>query len=199
VTLLFVTACAALLSLERLCYVWAWRRPRSFARAGRRWRLGRDPVTALERAFCFFKLVQTAVFAAWCLWFAPDHRPAMSSSDEAILLGGLLVVAGQTLNFSAAWRLGRVGMFYGIRFGHRVPRVDRFPYSVLTHPQYFGTVATIWGLFLALRFPEPDWIVLPLLESTYYLVAAFLESDRVLAAEAPRVAPAQPSAAGPAA
>lgn len=90
------------------------------------------------------------------------------------------------LNFSAAWRLGRVGMFYGVRFGHRVARCDRFPYSVLSHPQYFGTVATIWGLFLALRFPAPDWAALPAIESVYYLVGSLLESDRVFALEKAR-------------
>jgi methylene-fatty-acyl-phospholipid synthase len=181
VTLLVPLLAAVLLSLERICYVFAWHRPEAFRRMGCRVGLGRDGVTALERAFYAFKVVQVAVCAGWCLWYSRGEPLAMSSSDEAILLGGLLIVAGQTLNFLAAWRLGRIGMFYGVRFGHRVARCDKFPYSVLAHPQYFGTVTTIWGVFLALRFPHPDWVVLPFLESVYYLVASYLESDRVFA------------------
>jgi len=193
VTLFVFLLAAALLSLERICYVFAWHRPEAFRRAGRRFGLGSDGVTALERAFYAFKALQVAVFAGWCLWYSRGGPLALSSSDEAIVLGGLLIVAGQTLNVLAAWRLGRVGMFYGVRFGHRVARCDRFPYSVLAHPQYFGTVATIWGVFLALRFPHPDWAVLPFLESIYYLVASILESDRVFAprrASRPRAEPA---------
>jgi methylene-fatty-acyl-phospholipid synthase len=186
VNALFIAVCAALLSLERICYVFAWHRPAAFARAGRRWRIGGDPVTALERAFHLFKLVQAAVFIGWWAWFTDDAAAVVSSCDEAILLGGLLVVAGQTLNFTAAWRLGRVGMFYGVRFGHRVEYCRKFPYSVFSHPQYFGTVATVWGLFLAVRFPHPDWVVLPILESAYYLVGALLESDRFFARTAAR-------------
>ena len=85
------------LSLERICYVIAWHRPAAFARAGRRWRIGGDPVTALERAFHLFKLVQAAVFIGWWAWFTDDAAAVVGSCDEAILLGGLLVVAGQTL------------------------------------------------------------------------------------------------------
>ena len=62
-------------------------------------------------------------------------------------------------------------------FGHDVRWRYGFPFSWFRHPQYVGTVATIWGVFLALRWPHPDWIVLPLIETAYYVAGAWLEDD----------------------
>ena len=81
------------------------------------------------------------------------------------------------LNAAVFVRLGVTGVFYGNRFGHAVHWRYGFPFSWIRHPQYVGTVATIWGVFLALRFPNPDWIALPLLETAYYVAGAFLEDD----------------------
>jgi methylene-fatty-acyl-phospholipid synthase len=73
------------------------------------------------------------------------------------------------------YRLGAVGVFYGNRLGHTIPWCRTFPFSCLSHPQYVGTVLSIWGLFLAMRFPQPDWFVLPALETAYYVARAHLE------------------------
>ena len=35
---------------------------------------------------------------------------------------------------------------------------------------------TIWGLFLARRFPHDDWYALPVIETLYYAAATRLES-----------------------
>src|SRR5262245_53735664 len=51
-----------------------------------------------------------------------------------------------------------------------------WPFSLLAHPQYVGTVLTIWGLFLALRFPHDDSYALPVIETLYYAAATWLES-----------------------
>ena len=40
-----------------------------------------------------------------------------------------------------------------------------------------GTVLTIWGIFLAARFPHPDWYLLPAVETVFYVVGAHLESN----------------------
>jgi hypothetical protein len=34
---------------------------------------------------------------------------------------------------------------------------------------------SIWGFFVVMRFPNPDWIALPLLQTVYYVVGARLE------------------------
>jgi len=168
---------AALLAPERLAYVWVWRHPKSFEQVCARWLSpGRaDPVESLHGLFWVFKALQIGVFLSWCWLHGGGALSPASSSPAVWAAGGLLLVAGQTLNLSVFWRLGKVGVFYGNRFGHAVPWCSHFPFSVLRHPQYAGTVVAIWGFFVLMRFPEPDWIALPLLETLYYVVGNHFE------------------------
>jgi methylene-fatty-acyl-phospholipid synthase len=185
VTWLVIGATALLLAVERLGYLYAWYRPEHFRRTGARLGLGSDGVVAVERAFYVFKTLQTLVITGWILWFGKGDL--VSSSRIALVAGLLLVVAGQALNLPAMIRLGRVGTFYGVRFGRTVPRCDRFPYSVISHPQYIGAGMTVWGILLASRFPAPDWWILPAIQTTYYVIGSIQErypprgeEDRIL-------------------
>lgn len=173
-----VLIAACLLALERACYVTVWHEPTGFRDAVERW-MGpaAEPVGALAALFVFFKVVQATVFVGWCLYFGDGRLLPADPSTAALASGIALIVIGQLLNASVFVRLGMTGVFYGNRFGHSVRWRYGFPFSWLRHPQYVGTVATIWGIFLALRFPNPDWIVLPVLETMYYVVGAFLEDD----------------------
>ena len=95
-----------------------------------------------------------------------------------LAVAAALMGFGQLLNFGVFYRLGAVGVFFGDRLGHAVPWCREFPFSWVSHPQYVGTVLTIWGLFLAVRFPQPDWFLLPVLETVYYALGARLETRR---------------------
>jgi methylene-fatty-acyl-phospholipid synthase len=172
-----VAAAAVLLALERACYVAVWRHPDRFRDAVVTWGGPAEPVAALAHLFVAFKVLQGIVFLGWSLYFGDGRLVPPDATATVVALGALLVVAGQILNAAVFLRLGTTGVFYGNRFGHRVHWRYGFPFSWLRHPQYVGTVATIWGVFLALRFPNPDWIVLPLLETGYYVAGAFLEDD----------------------
>ncbi len=176
--LLPVTLVAALLlALERVSYVLVWHYPDTFERLCRQGRVFgiRDPVNALHVLFAGFKSIQVGVFVAWWSLFDGHFPPLPTAPTGLLLAGAALVVAGQVLNFSVFWRLGRIGVFYGNRLGHRVPLVTGFPFSIVPHPQYTGTLVSIWGLFLIMRYPNPDWILLPLIETVYYLAAMRLE------------------------
>jgi methylene-fatty-acyl-phospholipid synthase len=186
VTPLVIVSAALLLALERLCYVFAWRRPDAFLRWAVRLRFAADGVSALERAFYFFKAIQVGVVVGWCVGFAHDGWIEITGSAAALAAGCALVAGGQFLNFAAMRRLGRVGIFYGVRFGHDVPRCRSFPYSLFSHPQYVGALATIWGIFLACRFPHPDWYVVPTIETAYYALGALFEDDPAARAAPPR-------------
>ena len=171
-----LAAAGGLLSLERVCYVWTARAPDSF----RRWcarpavaRLG-DPVAVVRTLFYVFKVLQGAVFAGWC-WAHGSRSLAPTAHGLALLLGAVLVVAGQILSGLVFYRLGRVTVFFGDRLGHEATWCEAFPFSVLRHPQYVGTVMTIWGVFLIARFPHDDWYLLPVVETLYYLIGASLE------------------------
>jgi phosphatidyl-N-methylethanolamine N-methyltransferase len=66
-------------------------------------------------------------------------------------------------------------VFYGYQLGYNIPWSRAFPFSWFKHSQYVGTVWSIWGLFLILRFPQSDWYILPTLETVYYLLGAYFE------------------------
>lgn len=167
---------ALLLALERACYVWAWRAPEAFrASCAGPGGFAARPTDALRVLFVGFKAIQVAVFTWWCLAHGGAAAWPPDAPVWALAAGALLIAAGQALNAGVFLRLGSVGVFYGNRFGDDVPWCDTFPFSVTAHPQYVGTVLTIWGVFLLLRFPHDDWIALPLLETAYYVIGARLE------------------------
>jgi methylene-fatty-acyl-phospholipid synthase len=167
---------AGLLSLERVTYAGIARAPDAFRRLCARPALVRlgEPIAIVEKLFCGFKVLQLAVFLGWC--YLHGAGTLVPGDDRLALgLGGAAIVAGQVLNLGVFYRLGRVGMFYGDRLGYEVPWCRAFPFSWLSHPQYAGTVLTIWGFFLIMRFPHEDWHVLPAIETAYYIVGAALE------------------------
>ena len=38
-------------------------------------------------------------------------------------------------------------VYYGGRLGKRIPWCTGFPFSIVSHPQYVGSVLTVWGCF----------------------------------------------------
>jgi methylene-fatty-acyl-phospholipid synthase len=169
---------AVLLAMERACYVRIARAPEAFRRmCARPWMAGLgSPVTIVAALFGGFKVVQVAVFLGWCHVHG-DGRLVPADPLTGVLLGAVALIAGgQVLVLSVFYRLGVIGVFFGDRLGHEVARCRAFPFSWFAHPQYVGTVLTSWGVFLAMRFPHPDWYVLPALETVYYVVGARLEA-----------------------
>jgi methylene-fatty-acyl-phospholipid synthase len=177
---------AALLALERITYALVWRKPGLFrAWSARRplIRLG-GPVNVLAALFVAFKVLQFAVFVGWHLALG-DGSLRPHANDPRIAMAGLTLIAvGQGLNVSVFRLLGKVGVFYGNRFGYTVSWTRRFPFTWFPHPQYLGTVLSIWGFFILMRFPAPDWIIIPAVESIYYVAGAYVERDPGEGAEA---------------
>jgi hypothetical protein len=220
-----VFGAAALLTIERLCYVWVWHCPDAFRELCAKvaavveealelvrdmllgglttgpttvtsiWGPGESqgrsggglpfrlpiadwpsrPVYALRYLFYGFKVLQIAVFVGWCYVFGNGSVWPPDAGPWAIAIGGAFAAFGQLLNASVFYQLGTTGVFYGNKFGYHVSWCQRFPFTLFEHPQYFGTLLSIWGFFLILRFPHDDWIVLPAIETVYYIVGAHLE------------------------
>jgi methylene-fatty-acyl-phospholipid synthase len=164
-----------LLAVERACYVWIARAPQSFrawiARPSIAW-LG-EPVAVVEKLFYAFKVLQLSVFIGWCYVHGGSLTP--TAPPPVIAVAVVVLVAGQALIMSAFYQLGRVATFFGDRLGHEVPWCRDFPFSVVPHPQYLGAVLSIWSFFAAMRFPHPDWYLVPALETAYYVAGAVLE------------------------
>ncbi|MBI3795978.1 MAG: hypothetical protein HY268_03290 [Deltaproteobacteria bacterium] len=157
--------------------MWVWRSPESFRAVCARPRVAcfGEPVTVLQRLFYGLKGIQLGVFFAWCYFYGGGSPAPFNGSSVALAVGGALIVAGQILNLSVFHRLGAVGVFYGNKFGYQIPWYREFPFSLLHHPQYVGTMLSIWGFFLVMRFPHDDWYVLPTLETGYYVLGAYFE------------------------
>lgn len=170
-------AAALLLAIERITYLWIWHNSDIFkaiceypavARFG-------EPIGVLEKLFYLFKILQIGVFLAWCMLLGNTFIPLPTGSPLPMSLGAGLILMGQILNFGVFYRLGRSGVFYGNKLGYQVPWCNAFPFSILNHPQYVGTLLSIWGFFLVMRFPHDDWILLPILETAYYSLGAYYE------------------------
>lgn len=174
-TIVVFVAAALLLAVERLTYAWVWRHPEQFEFLCERYGRGMEPVDGLQHLFRVFKAVQIGVFVGWCLWWDGGRLELPAAAPFVAAL--VLLAVGQFLNVAVFYRLGPVGVFYGARFGRAVSWCTAFPFSVMRHPQYVGAVLSIWGFFLLLRYPEPDWVALPLLETAYYALGARFEGD----------------------
>ena len=176
-----LVASALALAIERVAYGVIWHRPDLFTRFCRGVAPTRDPVDVLAALFVGFKGIQAVVFLAWCL--VHGGIAARDSGEVPWLVSGVgLLAAGQILNVSVFLRLGRTGVFYGNKLGHDVPWCEGFPFSAIRHPQYVGTVLSIWGIFVLARYPAPDWAVLPLLETLYYAIGSVVEQGEARAA-----------------
>ena len=175
---LWVFFCAGvLLSLERICYLWIWRKPAAFrywcAHPSLLWI--DEPVDVLMLLFCGFKALQLVVFVSWCYVHGDGSLWPLGPSVWSFAVGGLLVAIGQSLNVGVFYRLGKVGVFYGNKFGYKIPWREEFPFCFFKHPQYVGALLSIWGFFIVMRFPHDDWYLIPLLETVYYAVGAYFE------------------------
>jgi protein-S-isoprenylcysteine O-methyltransferase Ste14 len=170
-------AAAALLSVERIVYIRICRRPadfRAWCETSSVWR-DQDPVDVVRVLFYVFKAVQAGVFLFWFYLLGNGQLWPPPGGASVTVLGAMIVLFGQALAWTALARLGQVGTFYGAQLGRDVRWQAGFPYSMFRHPVYLGAAVSIWGLFIAMRFPAPDWSLIPLIETAYYIAGSYLE------------------------
>jgi methylene-fatty-acyl-phospholipid synthase len=129
----------------------------------------------VQKLFLGFKAIQCAAFLDWCYIHGQGSLSPASCGVLPLVIGGSLIVVGQTLNAAVFYRLGKIGVFYGNKLGYDLPWRQDFPFSWLRHPQYIGSVCSIWGFFVFMRFPHQDWYLLPALETVYYTLGASIE------------------------
>lgn len=90
-------------------------------------------------------------FAAVLLWWACNRAegPCLDLSSISLLnwLAALAMVAyGQSLNLGIFSAIGHDGVYYGFKLGRKVPWVSCWPFDTVSHPQYVGSVLTVWGM-----------------------------------------------------
>ena len=57
----------------------------------------------------------------------------------------------QALNVGIYRAIGHEGVYYGFKLGHNIPWHDGFPFNLVPHPQYVGSVLTVWGVVALVR------------------------------------------------
>ena len=90
--------------------------------------------------------------------------------------------AGQALNLGIYHAIGKVGVYYGFKMGHRVPWATGFPFSVVSrHPQYIGAflsfAAFLPTLWTTAGFSNGLICMYIFLAFCYFVVSKFEESD----------------------
>jgi len=128
-----------LATLPHVFYLFIWRFPKAFEKCIG----GRDPVRATA---CLSLSLKTALI----LYMLGAGLRDGQTVDYITGIGGVslcLIGCGQLLNGLVFYRLGERGVFYGNKFGRRVPWVNGFPFNVFPHPQYLGAVLSMMGFY----------------------------------------------------
>lgn len=101
-----------------------------------------------ESVAWLLKFVQFTAVAAWLAIRGAtfDGVVELAKAEPLLAVGGFgLMVVGQVLNAGIYKAIGHKGVYYGFKLGHTIPWVDGFPFTVVRHPQYVGSVATVVG------------------------------------------------------
>jgi len=85
------------------------------------------------------------------LWFSSIREQGLCLDLGSIALWQwlaflVLVCYGQSLNVGIFRAIGHDGVYYGFKLGRKIPWVTGWPFDTVSHPQYVGSVLTIWGL-----------------------------------------------------
>jgi protein-S-isoprenylcysteine O-methyltransferase Ste14 len=128
----------------------------------------------------FIKLIQYLTVAWWYIRVAPVVGMA-DFTTLRLLAAGLLLAGGQILNAATYRALGKAGVYYGFKLGRTVPWCTGFPFNTpIRHPQYTGSVLTIWGAAIAVYTPE-HWQaglhVMVFAWTLFYVITSFIEGN----------------------
>jgi phosphatidyl-N-methylethanolamine N-methyltransferase len=147
--------CCAAVSIPHLFYFWLWRTPQRWIVRAQRLKV--DPSESMARVAVSIKSVQAMAFILWLhsATTAPqifeEFKTRLVRNDPLLVVAVGMVVAGQCLNAGVFRAIGVHGVYYGIKFGKKIPWATAWPFGgflAVPHPQYVGCVLTIWGLIL---------------------------------------------------
>ena len=82
----------------------------------------------------------------------------------------------QVLNISIYRAIGKKGVYYGFKLGSPVPWHTGFPFNVVSHPQYVGSIMTIWGAGGLVWSQAPSgWTAMLIYWSALYVLTGLQE------------------------
>lgn len=161
----------AVMSIPHIYYFWIWTNPAQFTRLCKY-----DPVSTLANTAVLIKCLQYATAVWWFLNHGPVVNPLLNM--KTFVLGAVCALFGQILNLSVYKTLGKAGVYYGSRLGQPCKWVTGFPFNTVPHPQYVGSVLTIWGITILMatqQHIEAGFITLQLVWTSYYYITGVFE------------------------
>ena len=97
-------------------------------------------------------------------------------------IGLVLFLGGQILNAGAYKAIGANGIYYGFKLGKHVPWCHDWPFGgplSVPHPQYTGSVMSIWGALFVICSPAHYEVAHPYILAGYwtfcYVVTTIIE------------------------
>lgn len=167
----FIGSAIALL-IPHFLYHYIWNNAAKFNR-----RCHPNTVRTFHFLVLFFKVFQVAAYA---VWYTVQPKP------EIMAFAIVLLICGTALNSLVYRKLGYNGVYYGFKFGHKVEWNTGFPFNVVRHPQYVGSLLSFAGLGCLVAHPgiQNEIITLFLLQVIAYIGTGWMESagdqDKVL-------------------
>jgi len=69
-------------------------------------------------------------------------------------------------------------VYYGCKWGHKIPWVHGFPFNTIPHPQYAGCMLSIWGVVLVLlvqQYVDLGLLTVATVWSGFYVITGIIE------------------------
>ena len=174
-SVLYAVAAFLLLGVERTLYSYVFHFPQDFIRKSKAGTFGSAVQNETEywKGFMFLGMrVKVFQFSVIVYDLLVRNTIQVHAITTRCIVGAALFVAGQVLNASAFKALGCIGVYYGYELGYKVPRVTMFPYNLgIPDPQYWGVIATIFGLYLMLHVPS---FFIPNVELFWYVTSMLI-------------------------
>ena len=183
-TLRFMFA-SSLLAIERICYTIIWLYPHKveiyitkFKGKG----LNKNTDTIIDSIYKLFLINKVFQLLGYVLIYS--LHPSINFQNMTLfqfVVGSIFSLVGQFLNVSTYLAIGKVGVYYGYKFGFHVPWCNGFPFNVITsHPQYLGSTLTSYGLiFMTMteHHSKEGWLMLGHMQALQYLYMAYVEHN----------------------
>ena len=128
-------------------YAMLWTKPKVWKSVAKKSKV--HPVDLLAVIALCMKVVQLVSFLFYIVTLLGTNafmETLTRAHPLTLLFGAVLVFAGQSLNIGTYKALGKDGVYYGIKFGRKIPWVTGFPFTVCPHPQYIGSSLSVWGV-----------------------------------------------------
>ena len=169
--------CLFLISIPHWLYAFIWIKPKLYMKLSRKYLSDKlEPIVTFTYLASLLKPVQFIAFLAWYCTIGSISNIQLDVFKVLISLS--MIVFGQILNVGIYKAVGANGVYYGIKLGKKIPWCTGFPFTVVDHPQYVGSVLTAWGGIILLmtndHLPELYYIMayIPLL----YTISGYIES-----------------------